>query len=291
MNRARELANRLALKNVRFEVQNIKSFVNLEHEQRYDLITSSTVMHQVVTFPLDRAWGLEDVDLEQGMNPLQQTLNGIRGLLTEDSGRYISVDRHPIPSHSARWVRALNHANLRVDWDRSKMLPWKNEAGRVQTFTLTVSHPHINPPIQCIEEVLALFGVPEFEEKMPDLVLEGAAAELLFRTFRNKRLVFGIEIDYLDGSGSKRMEIWQDSQIALVYKYSNTWYRRIYIGFALAIPDLIETVKEYATQINEDHKLRVSDNGSRYKDAYIDRDENGIVEICTIPGLDISLAQ
>lgn len=271
VDRARELADKLGLKNVRFEVQDIHNFVNLEHNQCYDLITSTTVMHEVIQFPKDLAWNLNDINLEQGMESMQPVLNGIQRLLKEDSGLYVSVDRHPIPSLTARWVRVLNHANLKVDWDRSYMLPW-DCAGKVQTFTLTVSHPHINPPLQDTEEVLALLGSKEYAKKIGDLVLEGPAAELLFHSFRDKQCVFSVEFDYPDDDGEMgRIEIWQDHQIALIYEYNNYWYRTIKLSLAKGIPEFRSEALKYLIPIVKGDKLRISEYGNSYEEWYIDR--------------------
>ena len=272
IDRARELADKLGLKNVRFEVHDIHNFVNMEHNQSYDLITSTTVMHEVIKFPKDLAWNLNDIDLEQGMESMQPVLNGIQRLLKEDSGLYVSVDRHPIPSLTARWVRALNHANLKVDWDRSYMLPW--EFGeRVQTFPLTVSHPHSNPPLQDTEEVLALLGSREYGKKINDLVLEGPAAELLFHSFRDKQCVFRVEFDYPDDDcGMGRIEIWQDHQIALVYESTDTWFRRIKLSLAKGIPEFRPEALKYIIKTFQCDKLRISEYGNPYEEWYIDRD-------------------
>ncbi len=273
----------MGLKNdVRFEVQDLHDHFNLMPDHDYDLITSTTVMHEVVAFPIDRSWWLENIDLDAGMEPLRQILTVIQGLLKAESGLLISVDRHPIASFTARWVRALNCSNLRVDWDKSYMLPWKNGEGRVQIFTLTVSYPHISQP-QAIDKVLALRGSFEFEEKMQDLVLKGSAAELLFRTFSNKRLVFGIEVDLPDDEGSRRMEIWRDDEIALLYQYSTDWDRTINIHCALAIPELIQGAVGYAESEWENLKLRFSEDGAPYEDATLKRDADGNLSIVKTP--------
>ena len=271
VDRARELANKLGLTNVRFEVQDIQNSLNLIPDHDYDLITTTIVMHEAIKFPHDRSWGLNNIDLDQGMEPLRQILTVIQGLLKAGSGMLISVDRHPIASFTARWVRALNRANLRVDWDKSYMLPWMDGERTGQVFTLTVSCPDNNPS-QEIDKVLSLRGSFEFKEKLQDAVLEGSAAELVFRTFSNKRLVFGVEVELPDDDEKKRMEIWQDNEIALIYQYTNTWDRTINIHCALAIPEFKQTFIEYAGSKWANGKFRCSEDGAPYEDAYIDDD-------------------
>jgi hypothetical protein len=280
--RARELANKLGLKNVRFEVHDLHDPFTLKPDRDYDLITTTTVMHEAVAFPHDLSWGLENIDLDQGMEPLRQILTIIQSLLKAGSGLLISVDRHPIPSFTARWVRALNRANLQVIWDKSYMLPWVDEEEDVQTFTLTVSFPDTSPP-QDIDKVLALVGAREFTEKMQDPVLEGSAAELLFRTFSNKRLVFGIEVDILDSNESWRMEIWRNNEIALVYEYSINWYRAIDIHCALVIQELIQRAILYAESKYKYEKFKISEDGGPYEDAAIEKDDRGNLSIVKSP--------
>jgi hypothetical protein len=279
IDRAHELADQLGLKNVRFEVLDINNLSTLKPEHRYDLITSTIVLNEVVSLPDDRYWNLEELDLDKGMEPCWPIFTGIRRLL-KDSGFYISLDNHIYASSMARWMRALNRANMKIDWNRSQSLPWSDKKGNSENFIVTVSQPD-KSPAQDIIQALSFLSISEFADKAGPSVLNGPAAEILFRSFKDKKPIFGVEYDFSDGSGSMRREIWQASQVAIQYVYTNTGDREIRFFPALGIPVLKAMAIGMAKTKCGDRTFKLSVEAGPYEAVDIQEASDGTLTIVT----------
>ena len=64
--------------------------------------------------------------------------------------------------------------------------------------------------------------------------------ELEFKAIEDKKLVFGTQIDYKNGAGSERREVWQAGDKFICYKYSNIGRRELVTDVA----DKDETIKD-----------------------------------------------
>jgi tRNA G46 methylase TrmB len=279
IDRARELADQLELKNVRFEVMDINNLSILDSDQGFDLITSTLVLDEVVSFSDDRLWSLEDIEWQQEIAPLLPILTSIRGLLKQE-GFYVTVDRHPNASYTAKWVRALNRSNLRANWIRSFKLALKSGNVSQENLILLTSEPD-NNPTQDPDELLSFLGSAEITKKEEELVLEGEAGELLFRTFKDKDPIFGVEYDHPDGSGSVRIELWQVDAIVLGYMYNTNWYRHVSIHSLFLLPMLIPVALKSAEAVRQDRKFKISRAGRPYEDADLQEESDGSLKIFT----------
>lgn len=140
---ARELADRLHIANVRFEVCDLQDVQGSFPEQDFDLILSTTVFHEVLRFPEEFPEsprgaiggvrrGSEDSDVVRIVTELAR-------LLRSGEGSLVSMERCPDAESLAWWIRRLNEAGLTVDDDRSALLSYHSLYEEQETLPILVA--------------------------------------------------------------------------------------------------------------------------------------------------------
>lgn len=140
---ARELAMRLDLANVRFEVGDLRNADAMFVRQSFDLLVSTTVFHEVLQVPADMpgrpmdaiAIGPEDSDSVR-------IVTGLARLLRAETGRWLSMERWPDAPSLAWWIRLLNQAGLHIIADQSTLLKMCNMDGEHEALPVVVATPN-----------------------------------------------------------------------------------------------------------------------------------------------------
>jgi SAM-dependent methyltransferase len=158
---ARELAGRLHLANVRFEVRDLLSPDGMFPDHSFDLIVSTTVFHEVLEFPEDFAEGtgssIDPIKTEAADSHAVKIVADLAMLLRDETGIWVSMDRWPDAPSLAWWIRLLNQAGLSMVADRSTLLRFANVDRELQTLPIVVAtrnrHPTdgANEPKQFLE--------------------------------------------------------------------------------------------------------------------------------------------
>jgi SAM-dependent methyltransferase len=119
---ARELASELELKNVRFQVGDIRELekANLS-DAGFDLITFTCVLRDALGFPHVPANGPLSWAALPPTDMWARVLSTVRPLLTP-GGIAFSTERVMNPRAMAWWVRSLSDSGIEVLWDRSALL-------------------------------------------------------------------------------------------------------------------------------------------------------------------------
>ena len=155
---ARELAARLELANVRFEVCDLQHIRDGDvfPERPFDLILSTTVFHEVLGFP-------EDVP-DSGCGAIAMRLedpDGVRiaaemaRLLCAWTGTLVSMERCAGAGALAWWIRVLGQAGLGVDADRSTLLGYDNVYNERETLPIVVATRGRRPAAHSLGDIRA----------------------------------------------------------------------------------------------------------------------------------------
>jgi len=153
---ARELAYRLKLANVRFEVCDLRRLAGTFRKRSFDLILSTTVFHEVLGFFEDAPDSGCDV---KGMRP--DDPDGVRivaalaGLLRAGTGTLVSMERCADGEILARWIRMLSRAGLGVDADQSTLLSYDNMYNERETLPIVVATRGRHPAVHSLKDIRA----------------------------------------------------------------------------------------------------------------------------------------
>lgn len=128
---ARELAKRLRLANVRFETGDLLEPAGAFPDQDFDLIVSTTVFHELLEFPEDLAEDgsgtIHRVPVEPEVSEAAKILTRLVGLLSDEEGMMVSMERCRDAAGLAWWIRVLHKTGLRIMTDRSTLLEFTDE--------------------------------------------------------------------------------------------------------------------------------------------------------------------
>lgn len=153
---ARELAGRLKLANVRFEVCDLHHLEGTFPDQFFDLILSTTVFHEVPGFP-------EDVpDSGRGVRAMRSDdSNGVRivaalaRLLRAGTGTLVSMERCADGEILGWWIRVLSRAGLGVDAGQSTLLSYDNMYNERETLPIVVATRGRHPAVHSLKDIRA----------------------------------------------------------------------------------------------------------------------------------------
>jgi hypothetical protein len=157
--RARELASRLNLANVRFEVCDLLNPAGAFPDQSFDLIVSTTVFHEVLEFPEDlpehRCCSIDEI--QRGSEDLEsmKIVAGVVRLLGTQAGVLVSMERCSDAASLAWWIRLLNQAGLRIVADRNTLLKFSDADRELQTLPIVVATRNQHPTVNARDEFLA----------------------------------------------------------------------------------------------------------------------------------------
>ncbi|MFQ5988412.1 MAG: class I SAM-dependent methyltransferase [Candidatus Methylomirabilales bacterium] len=169
---ARELADRLHIANVRFEVCDLQSLEGSFPEEAFDLMLSTTVFHEVLRFPEDllESWGGSIGGVKMGSEDSNsvRTVTELVKLLCDETGMFVSMERCPDAEALAWWIRLLNQAGLKMDANRSALLSYHSLYGERETLPILVATRSWDPATDSGDETLALRMYSEREEDATD---------------------------------------------------------------------------------------------------------------------------
>ncbi len=155
---AQQLARRLKLPNVRFEVHNLLSLGGDFPDQSFDLIVSTLVFQEVFGFPEDlpkcKGWSTEETTIGWEDSNSVKVVAGLARLLRHETGTLVSMERCPDAATVAWWIRLLNRAGLSMDTDRSHLLHFYNVDREHETLPILVATRCQCPPVNSIEDIL-----------------------------------------------------------------------------------------------------------------------------------------
>lgn len=163
---ARELAKRLELANVRFETGDLLEPAGAFPDQAFDLIVSTAVFHEILGFPEDLAENgsgtIHKVPVEPEVSEAAKIVTRLVGLLSDEEGIMVSMERCRDAGGLAWWIRVLHTAGLRIMTDRSTLLEFTDEDRELQALPILVAKRDRQSTVSTDEAALAfqIFQAP-----------------------------------------------------------------------------------------------------------------------------------
>ncbi|WP_284035644.1 class I SAM-dependent methyltransferase [Neobacillus sp. 114] len=225
---AKELATQLELQNIEFRQLDFTEAANHFSAKTFDLIVSLSSIHEIAKPSLlPRSWSIEDgVKLATESGKEVVTFTQLESLLV-DNGMILSMERLPNVDYIAARAVDLERSGLYVDWEKSKKITY-DESGEPQTMpAFYISKQRTDRGI--VEGALNLYLNRALLSTSFGTHLLDVEAEVQFDEIDNKEFVTGMQIMFLNGSGTLRLEVWKLGARLLAYRYSNVGYRDLKI--------------------------------------------------------------
>lgn len=222
----KQLADKLKLTNVSFT--NI-DFVDVRKHfpsNHFDMITSVRTINETAEFEEERKyWSLYDNKEFKKNRTVWVIFSLIKKLLKDDNSEFIALEKLTNPIDAVLWAAQLEEVELYIDWNETSKIKFY-EAGIEQTMPIIVSKQNLSSS-STVENVIKLFSGIENIDTENNKELDGYAAEITFNRFKNKEFINGIQINYTNGLGSLRYELWRDPLQLILYQYNNVGYRKL----------------------------------------------------------------
>jgi 16S rRNA G527 N7-methylase RsmG len=228
-----ELAQQLSIPNVNFLHGDIRNIETLMQDASFDVITSLRSLHECVgEFPeLGPHWTTLEILTEKSNSQIQELLGIINKLLRDEKSGFISCERLPGLDEIAQWVKELEAADLHIDWNEAANINF-HELGNKQQMPVFVSRKQKTSlgPDELLEKLFE-FAVQEKTFSInANMTYMGVPAEIIMVQTKDKTLIKGVEIRFLDGTDTLRLELWKHKDLLLIHKYSRqTGYRELII--------------------------------------------------------------
>lgn len=223
---AKELAQKLELTNVTFLKMDISDIQNHFPKNSFDLITALAVFHEAMKGSPEepRPWSTSELlKMPFPDYDTEGLLNLIHGLLKDETGEFITVDRLPGMGSITIWTRLLEDAGLHVHFNESQFIHF-HELGTPQHMPIIASSKK-KSDTHLLEGIYGLYK--KDDEQDSDTEANDALAEIAFYELENKAFVLGTQINFIDGSGKMRNELWTTDTHLIFYSMSNRGYRQL----------------------------------------------------------------
>lgn len=222
---AKELAKKLNLKNVQFEVVDAKKIDKFFKKEKFDTIISVRSILEMVNLPeTRRLWTLEErMNSLMVTNSIVKFMKNIRKIMSNDA-KLITFERLPELEKTFHFIKCMTESELYVDTNNMYNIQF-HELGDYQQMPVIVFDKKKKDEIE-LNEFIKLYNEIPFMNKHIDFK-EDFKKEIEFNDIKDKQLIFGVQIDYSDNSGIKREEVWKTNDKIICYEYSNTGYREL----------------------------------------------------------------
>ena len=237
---AKELIRQLRLPNVTILNLDLRDLQNHFPSHSFDLIASLRSFPQVLkdNQVLPRHWSTNEL-LEMEITVEENhRVHRLKDLLRDTTSELITCEAFPSMGSLALWAKTLENVGLHIDWSEADHLHF-HEVGEEQRLPiLTASASASNHEL--LEQIYSFeTKTKPIQPGLNETYIE-PIAEILFHQIEKKDFIYGLQINYQDGSGKMRLEGWKTPDQILIYQYSNLGFRELK-RFEL---DLLTKVKE-----------------------------------------------
>jgi SAM-dependent methyltransferase len=211
---ATQLAAKLGLENVEFQVADARNLPEHLTGQRFDIVLSSFAVHEAVGLRGKPARTLEET-YAQPVDPQLVAYATMLSDFLEDAGVLIMFERVHSLTELAKWALALQVAGVGIDWEGTEFLSFVEHHG----------DPALDVPVLRGAKRRSAMIDPDGLRAIwinhmcdPEICgAEGDAAEAVFAALHPKTLVKGLRIGKDDRE--MRYELWRHGSLAIVYRY------------------------------------------------------------------------
>lgn len=222
---AEEIAQKLDVKNVRFEAVDAKKVDKFFKEEKFDLVLSNRSMLEITNLPkLKSFWSIDEVeDSIIVANSVLKFFKTIEKVMTDDA-KLITFERLDGLEEILNFIKSMHASGLYADTDAMCKIQFK-ELNEVEQMPIIIFD-------KTQRDEIGFFDAIEIYNKLPILnkqkdIEDEFAIELEFKALGEKQLVYGTQIDYKTGVGSERREVWKAGDKFITYKYSNAGRREL----------------------------------------------------------------
>ncbi|MBU5335495.1 class I SAM-dependent methyltransferase [Intestinibacter bartlettii] len=222
---AEEIAQKLELKNVRFESVDAKKVDKFFKEEKFDVVLSNRSMLEITNLPkLKSFWSIDEVeDSIMVANSVVKFFKSVEKVMADDA-KLITFERLEGVEEILNFVKSMRESGLYIDTDSMCKIQFK-ELNDVEQMPLIVFDKTERREIG-FYEFIEIYSKLPILNKQTD-VEDEFKIELDFKALGKKELVYGTQIDYKTGVGSERREVWQVGDKFVSYKYSNVGRREL----------------------------------------------------------------
>ena len=217
LERARELASKLKLENITFTTGSAEEIGKVVGDERFDLITTVTVLHDGDLFPSieHRHPRTSEIFEACAVNPVPPAFAGIAKAIEPKKGRWVAIERCQSPALFSIWCQTLDLVGLGVDWGESARLPC--EDGLLTVLIAAHDRPR---PVE-LRKAHGFWMSPEFNRWTlpgePAWAIRDQQAEAIFVQLGPKTCIDRIVGVDANGVEMQRIEVWEAGALALFY--------------------------------------------------------------------------
>jgi SAM-dependent methyltransferase len=228
---ANEMAQRLKLQNVSFICMDLTGPEFLSLTGQFDIITAVTAFREAIGDPEhDFSRPLEEMLNNYLRHIRVEPLNKLATLLRPDTGLFISLERWPNIYDYCWWACALRNAGLRVDFNRSKDVSFRNLGGdedeRLQRMPLLMAGAGKQTELREDPFNIISFWLNARHEDAFEYIgymgLHGGMADAAFAHINPKTFLMGVRAVHREIASIWRIELWQVGPFLLVFDYKNS---------------------------------------------------------------------
>jgi SAM-dependent methyltransferase len=250
---ARELANRLNLRNVCFEQRGAREFLDA-NAGRFQVIAATLVMHEFLAGKRARepfTWNgdytcIEDVAISEADHHAVKNLVSVRNALAA-GGILISLDRSPHLASKWWFAQCLEQAGMKVSLSRSYVVECTGPSG-VERFPLTVARREIETDTKTTPaEIVSLATFRQLTAL--NMRFEEDLADTFVRSIGPTEVMFEAVCEYLDGSGTRIVRLLRAPTLLLVHDFTNHGYRTVWIAPLVALAETLAQCDDLASQL------------------------------------------
>ena len=227
---ARELAAKLELKNITFECMNAFEVQNI-YSNYFDMVISVRSLHEMFEDVFaQRYWSLRDFESNNFFEKQSEDLIKITNTLVEYGGKLVTFERLPSDVNVASFIKLLNSTGLCLNETASNLISFQ-EVGEQEQMPVLVFEKKTSSKYSSEDMLRVMCNTYEKERPVIqcDATYDGVIAEMLMENINNKKFLKGLNINFYDGSGQCRYELWKNENFVLAYNYSNIGFRSLKI--------------------------------------------------------------
>jgi SAM-dependent methyltransferase len=249
IDRAKELAEKLSLNNVSFQVLNLNQAPDAFRGPPFDIVTATNVL-TIDEENCSRTSLLADTQqLEIAPEHLNK-LRCVQRLTTPDSGILLTTNSFDDRAVGL-FTRMLSQAGFSLNWRRSAIIDWPDWNKKRETCPVLVAEHRKEPSDWSVDDAVAFCSYPQLAEKAQSLLFTDSAAEAVVSGCSPKRLVKGVRLTYPNGT-ILHMQLWTCGPLAFSFRYTQGCVSKsLELYSSICVPELLEQMDEAVKNASE----------------------------------------
>jgi SAM-dependent methyltransferase len=221
-----DLAKKLELKNVTFKKMDFLKLGKEFPKEHFQLISSLRSIHEIIgSFPELRYWSINELKFEEGGETENKAFVMMNHLLSRQEGYLITGERLPDIGSSLWFVEKFKREQLHLHELGCEFIEFHEigEAQRIPIFIFSKNQTKIDAG----QRLRDLYTKDVRLTLDHNELLDDYPAETFFDELFDKKLIYGVQINFNEEPASMRIELWQQEEVLYQYTYSNMGYREI----------------------------------------------------------------